>query len=71
MESTFEESYKRLEDILAKLSSGKVPLDESLKMYEEADHLIKHCSSKLASAEQKIEIMIRNREGDVALQKFE
>ena len=70
MQYSFEESYARLETILKTLSSGEAPLEESLKLYEEADSLIKTCNARLTSAEQKIEMMIKNREGHVELENF-
>jgi exodeoxyribonuclease VII small subunit len=63
----FEEAYQRLEEILGKMNSGKVPLDDSLKLYEEADKLIVTCQKKLSEAEKKIEMMIKNRNGEVVL----
>lgn len=64
---SFEEAYARLEQILERMNSGKVSLDESLKLYEEADQLIASCSSRLNAAEQKIEMLIKQRNGDIAL----
>jgi exodeoxyribonuclease VII small subunit len=64
---SFEQAYQRLEIILQKLSSGEVALEDSLKLYEEADKLISACSQKLTSAEQKIQTLIKNRGGDVAV----
>jgi exodeoxyribonuclease VII small subunit len=63
----FEEAYARLEEILEKMNSGKVPLDDSLKMYEEADKLIASCNKRLNEAEKKIEILIKSRSGDLVL----
>ena len=70
MSDTFEDSLKRLEEILKRLSSGETGLDASLKFYEEADTLIKKCNDKLKTAEQKIEMMVEKREGKVELQDF-
>lgn len=64
---SFEESYKRLEEILEKMNGKTVSLEESLALYEEADKLIKQCTEKLDSAEQKIQMMIKNREGNLEL----
>jgi exodeoxyribonuclease VII small subunit len=64
---TFEKAYERLEKILESLNSGEATLDVSLKLYEEADNLIRICQSKLFSAEQKIQTLIKNRAGDVVL----
>lgn len=66
-EINFEKAFARLENILEKMNSGTVPLDDSLKLYEEADCLIKACAHKLNSAEQKIETLIKNRSGELAL----
>lgn len=67
-ELSFEASFHRLEEILEKMNSGAVSLDESLKLYEEADRLITLCSKRLNEAERKIEILIKNRNnGDLVL----
>lgn len=67
---SFESALQRLEQILEKMNSGAVPLEESLKLYEEADQLIASCNKKLNDAEKKIEILMKNRSGDVTLQPF-
>jgi exodeoxyribonuclease VII small subunit len=64
---SFEQAYARLEEILEQMNSGKVSLDESLKLYEEADRLIASCNSRLNEAEQKIESLIKNRNGELAM----
>jgi exodeoxyribonuclease VII small subunit len=66
-ELSFEESVKRLEEILEKMNSGKITLDESLQLFEEADKLITTCNKRLHDAEQKIEVLIKNRQGDISL----
>jgi exodeoxyribonuclease VII small subunit len=63
----FEEAYSRLEEILEKMNSGKASLDDSLKLYEEADKLIVTCQKTLSEAEKKIEMMIKSRNGEVIL----
>lgn len=63
----FEEAYARLEEILTKMNSGKVALDDSLKLYEEADKLIASCNKRLNEAEKKIEILIKSRSGELVL----
>lgn len=66
MDQSFESAFERLEQILEKMNTGKTPLDESLKLFEEADQLIRLCSQRLTSAEQKVEMLIKNRQ-NVAL----
>lgn len=70
MDHTFESAFERLEQILAKMNSGKTPLDESLKLFEEADKLIRFCSARLNSAEKKVEMLIKNRNGEIALDEM-
>jgi exodeoxyribonuclease VII small subunit len=64
---SFEAAYARLEEILEKMNSGKVSLEESLKLYEEADALIAWSNKRLSEAEKKIEMLIKNREGELML----
>ena len=64
---SFEQAYARLETILDVMNSGKSSLDDSLKLYEEADQLIVCCNKKLVDAEKKIEVLIKNRDGELAL----
>jgi len=53
-EKSFEESVKRLEEITGLLESGELPLDASMKLFEEGTSLASYCNNKLAEAEQKI-----------------
>lgn len=66
-EKTFEEAFARLEEILEKMSGDSIALDTSLKLYEEADSLILFCGKRLQSAEQTIETLIKNRNGELKL----
>lgn len=66
-ENGFEAAFARLEIILERMNSGTISLDESLKLYEEADGLINICNKRLVDAERKIEMLIKNRNGDIAL----
>lgn len=51
----FEEAFTRLEEIVAKLESGDVALEESLDLYTEGMTLVKFCNQKLSVAREKIE----------------
>jgi exodeoxyribonuclease VII small subunit len=66
-ELNFEDAFIRLEVILEKMNSGAIGLDESLKLYEEADRLIVICNKRLTDAERKIEILVKNRSGELVL----
>lgn len=65
---TYEESIKTLEDIVAKLENGDVPLDESLKLFEEGTKLAAFCSKALDTAEQKI-LSLSQAEAEAAEEK--
>ena len=54
----FESSLKRLEEIVNKISSGKVSLDESLLLYKEGQEIIKNLETQLKEAEDKVEKVI-------------
>ena len=52
-ELTFEMAMKRLEEIVNKLESGTVALDDSLKLFEEGIKLTKYCETELKNIENK------------------
>jgi exodeoxyribonuclease VII small subunit len=64
---TFEQAFSRLEEILEKMNSSALALDESIRLYEEADSLIHLCQQRLGQAETKIEMLVKNREGDLQM----
>jgi exodeoxyribonuclease VII small subunit len=53
---SFEEALARLEEKSARLRSGELPLEESLKLYEECVRYHDICAGFLAEARQKIEL---------------
>ncbi|MDF2520620.1 MAG: exodeoxyribonuclease small subunit [Clostridia bacterium] len=65
---TFEQALERLEEIVSKLESGNVSLDESIEIYQEGIMLSKQCSGMLQEAEGKV-MAIVNKEQDV-LEEF-
>ena len=69
-ELKFEQALARLEEIVRALDSGAAPLDESLALFEEGVRLVKLCSEKLDSAEQKVKILVRGEDGNVTEQNF-
>lgn len=64
-ELTYEQAYKRLEEIVDKLENGSVPLEESMKLFEEGTKLANFCNSKLNAAEQKFtQLITENSESE-------
>ncbi len=64
---TFETAFSRLEKILERMNSDGVTLDESLALFEEANGIITFCNERLAQAEKKVEILLKNRNGELTL----
>lgn len=53
-EMSFEQALAELEQVVAKLERGDVPLDDSIALYERGALLRTHCQAKLAQAEEKV-----------------
>ena len=54
-EPTFEQAQRELEEIVQRLESGEVPLDEALELWQRGDDLYRLCRERLDAAEGKIE----------------
>jgi exodeoxyribonuclease VII small subunit len=67
----FESAMDRLEEIVEQMESGKMMLEELIVRYEEGMKLVKVCQERLASAEQRIEIITRNHAGKPVVKEFE
>lgn len=67
---TFEESMKQLEEIVEELESGNLPLEKTLKKFEEGVKLSKACNKKLDEIEQKVAILMKDSNGDIKEQPF-
>lgn len=61
----FEESMKRLEEIVAELERGEFTLEESIKKFEEGVKLGKICRELLEKAEEKIKVLVEDEEGKI------
>jgi exodeoxyribonuclease VII small subunit len=59
---SFEVAIERLEDLVAKLEQGDVPLEESLTAFEEGQRLIGYCENKLQAAEQVLKQLAKEAE---------
>jgi len=66
-QGSFEESLHRLEQIVEQLESGSVPLEESMRLYEEGIVLSKRCAEKLKSAELTLKRLGKDMEGNFTL----
>jgi exodeoxyribonuclease VII small subunit len=64
---TFEYSMKRLEEIVEKLESGSVPLDNVMELYEEGVNISKQCLEKLTQTELKLKKLSKDVNGNFEL----
>ena len=62
---TFEDTLRRLEEIVGQLERGDVSLEDSIKMYEEGLALSKTCMDKLTQAELKLKKLVKNVDGSL------
>jgi exodeoxyribonuclease VII small subunit len=67
---TFEEALQKLEAIVAQMEAGDLPLEETLKAFEEGVRLAGLCSKKLDEAERKVEKLIRDQAGKLQTTPF-
>ena len=54
---TFEVALAELEQVVADMESGKLPLEESLAAYQRGSELLKQCRSRLDDAQQQVRIL--------------
>lgn len=59
----FEDALRALEEIVRKLESGEVPLDDSIALYERGEALRKHCQARLDAAQMRIEKIVAGPDG--------
>ena len=54
----FEKKLTRLEQIVEKMESGDLALEDSLKLFEEGVKLSRDCNTQLTDAEQKVKLLL-------------
>ncbi|MBW4055788.1 MAG: exodeoxyribonuclease VII small subunit [Proteobacteria bacterium] len=67
----FEVSLKKLEEIVKRLETGSLTLEDSLKAFEEGVKHAAFCSSKLDDAERRVEILLKQKDGTLKREPFE
>lgn len=67
----FERSLARLEEVVRKLESPQLSLDEAMKLFEEGVALSRECQKQLEEAEGKVEILLKKADGKLVAQPFE
>jgi len=60
--ASFEESLKQLESIVGKLERGDLPLEESVRLFEEGVKLSDACKTDLETAEGKVQMLLKQKD---------
>ncbi len=68
MTKTFEASLNELERIVKQLEDGDMPLEESLKLFEDGVRLSRECRERLTNAERRIEVLMKEADGTINLE---
>lgn len=67
---TFEQAIKQLEQIVNELESNDIPLEKAMKKFEEGVKLSKDCGEILDETEKKINLLLKNSDGDIIENPF-
>ena len=60
----FEEAIKRLQGIVEKMERGDLPLEEAMESFTEGIKLVQYCHQKLEEAESKIQVLLKDQQGE-------
>jgi len=68
---SFEKALADLEQVVAKLEKGGIPLTESLALFEKGVKLARFLRGELEKAERKVEILLKDEKGGIKAEDFE
>ncbi len=66
----YEQAQARLEQIIRAMENDKLPLEQSLALYEEGVAIVRRLSAELDAAERKIKILQQNQQGEIVALDF-
>jgi exodeoxyribonuclease VII small subunit len=67
----FERSLARLEEVVRRLESPQLSLDDAMKLFEEGVELSRECQKQLEEAEGRVEILLKKADGKLTAEPFE
>jgi exodeoxyribonuclease VII small subunit len=67
----FEKSLTRLEEVVKRLESTELSLDDAMGLFEEGVKLSQQCQKQLEEAEGRVEILLKRADGKIAAKPFE
>jgi exodeoxyribonuclease VII small subunit len=70
-EKKFEAALARLEELVKELEQGDLPLEQSLKLFEEGIKLSRICNRRLEDAERRVELLLKDAAGKIVAQPFD
>lgn len=70
-EMKFEDALKMLEDIVEKLESGSLEMEESIQLFEQGVKLSLYCQQQLKQAEGRVQRLVKNLNGEFELLDIE
>jgi exodeoxyribonuclease VII small subunit len=68
--ATFEANMQRLEQIVRAMERGDVPLEESLKLFQEGTELVRSCGKLLDDAELQVKMVLTAADGTPVLEEM-
>lgn len=68
---TFEDAYAKLEQTVAQLQDGKMPLEKALQLYQEGMQLAQYCNELLQKAELTVEQLRVAADGTLSVEPLE
>jgi exodeoxyribonuclease VII small subunit len=68
---SFEDSIKKLETIVDQLEKGDLSLEDSIKLFEEGVSLSAICKKELDTAEGKVQMLVKQRDGSLKTEPFQ
>lgn len=66
----FEAALEDLEHVVEQLECGELSLEDSLAAFEKGVGLVKYCNQKLNEVERKIELLVKDKDGNLQLKAF-
>jgi exodeoxyribonuclease VII small subunit len=67
----FEKSLARLEEVVRRLESPQLSLDDAMKLFEEGVALSRECQKQLEDAEGRVEILLKKADGNLVAEPFD
>jgi len=69
--NSFDKSLKDLEKIILELEKGELSLEKQLQVFEKGVALSRECLMKLEEVERKVEVILKNSQGEMTTKPFE